>query len=233
MLAASLVVGCAPCPLLARAVHARGGALHSFVRASNVDVQAGFPGAWQWRMAFLSPDRYGWSIVTTTGVDHYLFDGRVVRAFVAGGEVAADAAQGAPLRTQARFVAVTTLDAEVVAGATVAPLPASELPPGVSAGVSVAFRDDGSRYRLGFDDRALLVWATGPFDVPQVGRGELTVRYDDYRRVRGLLLPFQFSYELGARRLAVERVTHVCPNDPALSAASFESPERLPACGAP
>ncbi len=227
----TLAAGCAPRPLLERAVRARGGPLQSFVRASDVDVQAGFPGAWQWRMAFLSPDRYAWSIVTTTGVDHYLFDGRVVRAFVAGRQVAADTAQSAPLRTQARFIAVTCLDPSVVSAATVAPIPASDLPSGVASGVSVVLRD-GARYRLGFDDRSLLVWATGPFDLPQIGRGDLTVRYADYRRVRGLLVPFEIRYELGGRLLALEHVARFCPDDPALSAASFESPERLPACDA-
>jgi len=227
-----VVAGCAPRPLLERAARARGGALWSFVRASDVDVQEGFPGAWQWRTAFLAPDRYAWSIVTTTGVDHYLFDGHVVRGFVSGREVAADAAQAAPLRIQARFIAVTSL-VPLDARATATPLPTSELPPGVATGVSVVLNDDGSRYRLGFDDRDLLVWATGPFDVPQIGVGELTARYDDYRRVGGMLLPFRIRYELGERPLAVEHVTRACPNDPALTPASFESPERLPACNAP
>jgi hypothetical protein len=212
-------------------VQARGGPLRSFVRVSEADVEAGFPGAWQWRMAFLAPDRYAWSIVTTTGVDHYVFDGRTVHAFVGGREVAADVTRDAPLRLQARFIAVTSLD--LAPGATVVPLPRRDLPPGVAEAVSVIMPDDGSRYRLGFDDRGLLAWASGPFDVPQAGRRELTARYDDYRRVRGLLLPFRITYELGARRLAVERVTHVCPNDPALTPASFDAPERLPTCGTP
>jgi hypothetical protein len=50
---------------------------------------------------------------------------------------------------------------------------------------------------------------------------------------RRLQVVFRISYELGARRLAVEHVVRACPNDPALAPASFESPERLPACGAP
>jgi len=224
------VAACTPRPLLERAIHARGGALRSFVRASDVDVEAMFPGAWQWRMAFLAPDRYAWSIVTTGGVDHYLFDGQLVRAFVGGRLVASDAAPGSPLRTQARFIAVTNLD--LGAGASVLPLPASELPSGVAAGLSVVL-GDGSRYRLGFDDRNLLVWATGPFEVPQIGRGELTARYDDFRRVGRLLLPFRIRYDLDGRELAVERVVRLCPDDPAVVPASFESPERLPACNAP
>jgi hypothetical protein len=165
------------------------------------------------------------------GVDHYLFDGTVVRAFVGGRELAADTSTDAPLRTQAAFVAVTNLDA-VRAGGVVTPLPAGTLPPGVAAGLAVTMPSSGASYRLGFDDRMLLVWATGPFDVPQAGRTELTARYDDYRRVQGLWLPFRTTYALGPRRLAVERTLRVCPNDPELVPASFEQPERLPACAA-
>src|SRR5262245_6859534 len=225
----AVAASCTPRPLLERAIDARGGALRSFVRASDVDVEAMFPGAWQWRMAYLAPDRYAWSIVTTGGVDHYLFDGQVVRAFVGGRLVASNATPGSPLRTQARFIAVTNLD--LGAGASVVPLPASEVPSGVASGLAVVLA--GARYRLGFDDRDLLVWATGPFQVPQIGRGELTARYDDFRRVGRLLLPFRIRYDLDGRSLAVERVARLCPDDPALVPASFESPERLPACNGP
>jgi len=227
-----LATGCAPRPLLDRAIRARGGPLRSFVRTAEAQVEAGFPGTWRWRMAFLVPDRYAWSITTMAGVDHYLFDGTAVRAFVGGRELARDTSRGAPLRTQAAFVAVTSLDA-VRAGGVVTPLPAGALPPGVAAGLAVAMPATGATYRLGFDDRLLLVWATGPFDVPQAGRAELTARYDDYRRVGGLWLPFRVTYALGPRRLAVERTLRLCPNDPAVTPASFERPERLPACEAP
>ncbi len=223
--------GCAPRPLLERAVRARGGALHSVMRSVEAEVTAGFPGTWQWRTAFLTPDRYAWSMVTAAGVDHYLFDGAVVRAFVGGRAVATDVSPEAPLRIQSRFAAVTNLDAVLDGGATVTPLPAGDLPAGVAAGASVVL--SGARYRLGFDERMLLVWATGPFDLPPLGGGELTARYDDYRPVEGLLLPFRVTYELGGRPLGVERTRHLCPNEPALTAASFASPDRLPPCGGP
>ncbi len=228
LVAASALAGCAPRPLLERAVRARGGALRGLVRTAEADVALGFPGTWQWRTAYLAPDRYAWSITTLAGVDHYLFDGAAARAFVGGREVATDAAASAPLRTQARFVAVTNLDAASGIG-TVTPLPTADLPPGVAAGVAIAAAD-GARYRLGFDDRALLVWATGPVDLPQMGGGELVARYDDYRRVRGFWLPFRTTWTVGARRLAVERTLAACPNDPALVPAAFERPALLPRC---
>jgi len=235
VLLATIVVvgsGCASRPLLERAIRARGGALHSLVRQAEADVQSGFPGTWQWRTVFLAPDDYAWSIVAAAGTDHYLFDGRVTRAFIGGRQVSADAGQSAPLRAHARFAAVTGLDTVLARKNPVAPLPATELPPGVVTGVSVTLPDDGARYRLGFDDRTLLVWATGPIDIPRVGRGEVTARYDDFRRVDGLWLPFRTTYEIDARPLAVERTLHLCPNQPGLDRAAFESPDRLPACDA-
>jgi hypothetical protein len=222
--------GCASGPLLDRAVRARGGPLSGFTRIAEADVEAGFPGTWRWRMTYLAPDHLAWSIVTTAGVDHYLFDGAAVRAFLAGRELAADTARSAPLRTQTTFVAVTNLDAARATGR-VTPLPPSETPPGVANAVAVTMPPDDTRYRLGFDDELRLVWATGPFETPQMGRGEITARYDDYRKVRGLWLPFRTTYELGSRRIAVERTLRVCPNDPTLTAASFVEPDRLPACG--
>ena len=224
-----LAAGCASGPVLDRAIRARGGPLRSFVRTSDAEVEAGFPGTWRWRMTFLAPDRYAWSITTTAGVDHYLFDGTTVRAFVGGRELGADTSPRAPLRTQAAFIAVTNLDA-ARAGGTATSLPPGELPPGVAAGLSVTMPENGASYRLGFDGRFLLVWATGPFDVPYAGRVELTARYGDYRRVRGLWLPFRTTYEIGPRRLAVEHALRVCPNPPELTAAAFVDPERLPAC---
>ena len=163
--AMGLAAGCASGPVLERAIRARGGPLRSFVRTSDAEVEAGFPGTWQWRMTYLAPDRYAWSITTTAGVDHYLFDGTMVRAFVGGRELGADTSPRAPLRTQAAFIAVTNLDA-ARAGGTATALPPGELPPGVAAGLSVTMPENGASYRLGFDGRFLLVWATGPFEVP-------------------------------------------------------------------
>lgn len=224
-----LAAGCASGPVLDRAIRARGGPLRSFVRTADAEVEAGFPGTWRWRMTFLVPDRYAWSITTMAGVDHYLFDGTAVRAFVGGRELGADTRPNAPLRTQAAFIAATNLDT-VRAGGTATPLPPGELPPGVASGLTVTMPEHGASYRLGFDERLLLVWASGPFDVPQTGRVELTARYGDYRRVRGLWLPFLVTYEIGSRRLAVERALRVCPNPPELTAAAFLDPDRLPAC---
>jgi hypothetical protein len=61
----------------------------------------------------------------------------------------------------------------------------------------------------------------------------VTARYEDFRRVGGLWLPFRTTYEIDARPLAVERTLRLCANQPGLDPAAFESPDRLPACDGP
>jgi hypothetical protein len=166
----ALLTGCASRSLVTRAIRARGGSVESFVRESEARVHVGFPGDWSWRTAFLFPDRYAWRIFTAGEPDDYLFDGTVARAFVAGRQVAEEAGVTSALRTHARFVAVTNLDALLLPGVQVAPLPGAELPPGAVEGIAVVLADDGSQYRLAFDARTLLVQAEGPLALPPVGR---------------------------------------------------------------
>ena len=95
------------------------------------------------------------------------------------------------------------------------------------------FIDDGSRYRLGFDARDLLVFASGPISLPPVGSGEVVVRFADYRPTRGRLLPFRWDYRFAGQALAEERTLAACVDDPALTPRSFGSPDALPDCHAP
>jgi hypothetical protein len=46
------------------------------------------------------------------------------------------------------------------------------------------------------------------------------------------IVPSGGEWVKGAGVETTEHVVRACPNDPALAPASFESPERLPACGA-
>ena len=200
------------------------------MREVQADVTRVFPGTWRWRTAFMLPDRYAWTIQTATEPDHYLFDGAVVRAFIGTRLVAVDSAPHAPLRGQARLEAVVGLDALELPGVRVAPLPASELPPGTRAGLVVVFADDGASYRVAFDRRDRLVWATGPASLPPLGEGAIVARFGDFRRAGGVRLPFRISYALNGEPLAEARVVAVCPNDPRLGAASFQAPELVPDC---
>jgi hypothetical protein len=225
-----LAAGCAPRPLLARAIRARGGPLHGLVEEIEAQVYVGTPGTWQWQRAFLLPDRYAWVIATATEPDAYLFDGSVVRSYIGTRAVSLDRDPAAPLRSHARWTAVVNLDALALPGVAVAPLAANELPTGAREGLAVVWADDGARYRLGFDEHALLVAASGPLDLSPVTSGDVTARFADFRRAHGLLLPFRRTYARAETPLAEERVRAACPDPPDLGPEAFVVPGRLPRC---
>jgi len=216
-------------PLLDRALRARGGPLHGLLLRCEADVHRTLPGTWQYSRAFLAPDRYAWVIETSGEPNEALFDGHAVRAFIGVREVGTDTSADAPLRSHARWTAVVSLDVLQSPGVTLSPLPDAERPPEVHEGLR-AVLPDGSTYRLGFDRRTLLVWAAGPLDLSPVGGGEVTVRFTDHRRAGGLLLPFAASYAFDGVPIADERVLAACVDPPALTAAAFTDPRRLPAC---
>lgn len=218
-------------PLLERALAVRGRAPHAVILHAQARVYAGVPGRWQFTRAWLAPDRYAWRIETAGEPDSYLFDGRVVRAFIGSDEVASDASPDAPLRSHARWTALTLLLGLDAAWTAVSELPASDLPADVAAGLLVRFAD-GATYRLGFDRQARLVWAAGPLDLWPIGNGPASVRYADHRRVNGVLLPFAATYFAGDKRLAVESIAAACVDPPDLIPAAFVDPGALPAaCG--
>ena len=222
--------GCAPRPPVVRAIHARGGPLRAVVREVEADVFVGAPGRWSWRTAFLYPDRYAWTIFTAAGADHYLFDGTVSRTFIERNPVSVDAAPDAPLRSHARFTAVTYLDALLLPGVQVTPLAGSELPDGAAWGLAAVFAGDGARYRLGFDTRDLLVHVEGPLGLPPLGAGMLSARFADFHRTNGLFLPYRTAYSFGEAPLADERAVAICPNVH-LAAEAFRMPAAIPTCG--
>jgi hypothetical protein len=215
-----------------RAIRARGGPLTSVARQVEAEVYLAFPGTWRWRTVYMVPDRYAWTIFTAAEPNHYLFDGTAVRAFIGTREVSADTDPSAPLRSHARFTAVVNLDALRLPGVRTAPVPQAELPAGASSGLAVVFADDGAQYRLGFDGRALLVWAEGPVRLPPLGQGRVVARFSDFRRVGRYLMPFRTSYVFGDERLADERALAVCPADRGLGIESFRTPRLVPDCGA-
>jgi hypothetical protein len=223
---------CAPLPLVPQAIRARGGALTSLVREVEVEVHREFRDTWRWQTAFLVPDRYAWTIVTAGAPDRYLFDGRVVRAFVDDREVSDDRSRAAPLRTHARFTAVTNLDALLLPGIRVTSLAPAELPAGVTAGLAATFLDDGSRYLIGVDDRSLVVWAAGPVSFAPFEGGSVTARFTDFRAAGRWLLPYRTAYALDGRPLADEQVLAACAGA-SLTAEMFQRPGLIPGCSLP
>lgn len=225
------VAGAAP-TLLERAYAARGRAPHAVALRAEAKVYAGVPGRWPYTRFWLAPDRYAWRIDTAGDADSYLYDGRIVRAFIGAAEVASDASPDAPLRSHARWTRLMLLDGLDAPGTAVAALPSAELPAGVDAGLRVTFAD-GAAYRLGFDRAARLVWMTGPLDLWPIGSGPATVRYADHRLVEGSVIPFAATYYAGDKRLAEETILFACIDPAALTAAAFVGPEALPDCGGP
>jgi hypothetical protein len=230
LLVLALAVGCTRAPLLERAIRARGGSLTSVARTGEARVQIGFPGSWHWRAVYLAPDVYALSVDTSTEPYHYLFDGTTVRVFAGARAIATDPRRDAPLQSQARFTAVANLDALRLPRYRVAPLAPGELGGTVHEGLVAVEIDTGGTYRLGFDARHLLVRLTGPLDLDPLGHGDGTARFDDFRSVGGLVMPFRTTYGFGDTPLIEDRTTAICPNL-GLTATSFRDPAGLPGCG--
>jgi hypothetical protein len=221
---AAVAAACAPRPpLLDRAIAARGGPLPALVREVDAEVERGFPGTWRWRTVQATPDRWAWSLTTADQPNHYLFDGRVVRAFVGDALVSEDATPTAPLRVQARFMAVVGLDALRLPGVVVTPVD--------SATLAVVFPDRGDRYTVAFDAAALVVRVEGPGDFSPFATGRLVATFDDVRAVAGYRLAHRVRYALDGEPLAVERVRRACPLPGGLPDSAFAAPRALPACG--
>jgi hypothetical protein len=222
------LLGCAPRPLLERAIRARGAPVASLLVRAETEVYSGAPGHWQWTRAFAAPDRYAWVLTTSGEPHHHLFDGNTVRTFVGSGLVGTDGTPGAPLRSHAHWAAVTNLDGLTAPGVRIDPWHDASLPDGATDGLAVTL-GDGTHYALAFDEHALLVWARGPLDLSPIAKDEITARFSDYRQIAGRTLPFRISYTTGGKLLADERVVAACV-DLDLPAQAFLEPGRLPAC---
>jgi hypothetical protein len=182
---------------------------------------------------FAAPDRYAWTVYTTGDPLHHLLDGTTVRAFVGGTPTAEDKSPAAPLRSQARFVAVMLLQALRDPGARVVPLAAAALPADTVEGFTVELPDAPEPYTVLLDARARPVRVEGPIDLSPVGRGRMVAHQDDFRPVGGRLLAHRVRWELDGAELAVEWAVAVCVLPDLLPTAAFETPATLPACGPP
>lgn len=224
------LAACAPRPLLDRAVRARGGPIGVIVVDAEAEVRRAYVGTWRWRRVLAAPERYAWIITTTNEPIGNLFDGEVVRSFVGGALATTDASPTAPLRSQARFVAVSQLDVLRLPGVQVTPIARDALPAGVADGLVAIFPASGERYTVLFDERLLPVRVEGPVDLSPIGRGTLVARQDDFRAVDRWLVPHHVVWTLDGSDLADERARAVCITAEAPAAASFEQPDRVPSC---
>lgn len=224
-----LTVGCAPRPLIERAIRARGGPLGAITMRTAVDVHVGAPGRWEWTRVFARPDRYAWIVATAAEPHTHLFDGSTARTFIGSALVGTDTSTAAPLRSHARWAAVVNLDVLRAPGVLLEPWGPAPLPPGAVEGLAVTLTD-GSRYALAFDAHARLVWMRGPLDFSPIAKDEVTARFDDFRRSDRLLLPFRTAYTIADRPLAEEQAIAICLDPPGLTPEAFMQPGLLPAC---
>lgn len=220
-------VGCLPRALVDRAPP---DTIPTVVRESEVVVTLGFPGTWRWRMVVAGPDRYAWTVYTTGEPTHYLFDGTVVRSYIGGALTSEDATPAAPLRSHARFMALTRIDGLDAPGVRVRELAPSERPADTPAALEATFADTGDRYVVGFDDARRVRSVEGPVALAPFGRPVLRVVLADYRRVDGHQVPHRASWTLDGAPLAEERTRAVCVVSPSLTAAAFRTPATLPEC---
>jgi hypothetical protein len=223
--AAWLASGCSA-SLVERAVAARGGAVRSVSRAVEADVYAKVPGTWHWRIDYRTPDLLRWTLETWGEEQTYAFDGETVRLFLGSTPVASDPGIASGVRSQVRWIALTMLDVLTDDRRVSVDELSGGLPPGARAGLRVTWRDDGSSYRLYFDERDLLVAASGPIALPLVGAGELTATFADFRKVGGFVLPHRGHYALDGDALLDERVLRWVPNDATLTVDAFTRPPR-------
>lgn len=211
-------------PLIDRAIAVRGGEIRSLRRGAEMQVYFGFPGTWRFEYAFRVPYYYRWTVFTSEQPNHYLWDGETMRAAVGTAVVGVDPSGAAPLRSHARWHAVTYLDS----------LCSGDMPaqfqslPGDDSGeevLLVRLLDDDSEYLLTFDRQARLLRASGPIEIPPFGATRLTQHYFDFRPAAGLRIAHATRYEVDGIILSEEQTTTFAVNDPALTPDFFRRGE--------
>jgi hypothetical protein len=225
-----------PCPaIIERAIAMRGGELRSLRRSTEMIVHFGFPGTWHLEYTFRAPHDYRWTVFTSDQPNHYLWDGQTMRAAVGAVVVGTDTSGRAPLRTHARWHAVTYLDS-LCNGKLPVRFVALRSDAWSEESVLVRLTDDGSDYRLTFDRQARLRSATGPIEIPPFGSAALTQYFYDFRRAGAFLVAHGTRYEIDGVTLSEERTLSFIGNDPTITLETFrggESPGPGRDAGAP
>jgi hypothetical protein len=206
------VAGCAglglPADLPSAALAARGGFLTRFARSSDLQVYAGFQGAWQWELGFEVPERLRLTLETSAETQTLVSDGTWLRTYVGSALVSQEPARGSSVASLVAFVALSNLDVLLdPARARAEPLDAHALPTSAVQGLHVRLLDgSGAAFSLGFDPQPRLVWLAGPVSVPGLGEGWLEARFEDFRSVGRYELPFAIHYRFRGAPLLDERV---------------------------
>ena len=197
--------------LVDQAIQARGGPMPSYSRVVAAEVLSGMPGRWSWEVDFEVPSSFRWSLETFGEDQTLLFDGETVR-YRLGASLLPPRSGDAATRSQARWFGVTTLDVLAESGVRWRELSPSEIPEPYRRGLRATFDDLDESFDLFFDEDLLLGRASGVLAVPPVGRGRVDATFSDFRKVEGLLLPFEADYRLEGRPFMLEKTRSWKPN---------------------
>lgn len=189
-----------------------------------MQVYFGFPGTWRFEYAFRPPYYYRWTVFTSEQPNHYLWDGQTMRAAVGAVVVGSDSSGRAPLRSHARWHAVTYLDA-LCSGALPAHMQSLPGPRPGDETVRVRLLDDEAEFVLQFDRQARLVRADGPIEIPPFGAARLTQHYFDFRPAGGRWIAHGTRYEIDGRVISEEQTLSFTIDDPALTPDFFRRGE--------
>lgn len=187
----------------------------------------GFPGLWHWEIAYRAPERFRLSLRTTGETQHYVFDGEQLDSWLGETLLASDGGRDAAAhRSIGRWLAVSSgaaledpsrVRVEVAGDAE---LGGDDL----AHRIALRFRDAGDRYLLGFDAAGRLRAAAGPIEIPGIGAGRLTARFDDFRKIAGHPVAFAASYRLNDEPFYDERVLRFVPGRAVLDPRALPSP---------
>src|SRR5205823_790706 len=93
----------------------------------------------------------------------------------------------------------------------------------------LSFTESGDEFRIYIDTQTRLPAQTEILeDDPLEGDSSYTLRYGDWRKVDGVMLPFNLRYELNGKALQEEQIKSIRHN---AALAAMSSPSRSP-CGA-
>lgn len=192
-----------------------------FERSSDLEVHAGFPGAWQWEIAF-EAERLQITIETAAETQTLVSDGTWLRTYLGTALVSQEPARGSSVGALLTFVELSSLDVLLDPERVRTDPVRVHAPAEVAHALRVRWLD-GSRAELalGFDAELRLVWLAGPASVPGLGEGRLEARFDDFRRVGRYLLPFAIRYRFRDAPLLDEHVRAWRIGDAAFDSESF------------
>lgn len=169
-------------------------------------VHYGFPGRWQWEVAYRRPDSFRLTVQTTADSQSLVSDGRALRTYLGSALVAEEPVAATCASSLASWLSVTGLDGLEGPGVRWHELPPAELGGGAARGLEAVCSEERARYRLLFDRSLRLVAASGPISIPTLGIGRFEARFSDFRKEGGLEIPFQIDYDFDGQPFIEETV---------------------------